>query len=145
MPSVVLTPFAGAYDLLGVGYCGGPVEALLECVSNQGSWCSMVTVDPTVDVAQQEFSLFARDIELQDPGVAPFVEFALYKNEGLGATWEPSSFRLVCRQCVMEEVVKVKCSPVVGRVRLQRWVLSKLHNLGVGWSSWRIGPRGHPV
>ena len=28
--SVVLTPFAGAYDLLGVGYCSGPVEALSE-------------------------------------------------------------------------------------------------------------------
>ena len=36
LPSVVLTPFIGAYDLLGIGYCNGPVEALSECVSNQG-------------------------------------------------------------------------------------------------------------
>ena len=84
MPSVVLTPFAGAYDLLGVGYCSGPVEALLECVSNQGPRCGMVTTYPTVDVAQQKFSLFARDTELQDPDVTPFVEFTLYKDEGLG-------------------------------------------------------------
>ena len=35
LPSVVLTPFAGAYNLLGVGYYGGPVEALLEWISNQ--------------------------------------------------------------------------------------------------------------
>ena len=95
LPSVVLTPFAGAYDLLGVGYCSGLVKALSECVSNQGPRCGMVTADPTVDVAQQKFFLFARDTKLEDPGVAPFVEFALYKNEGLGATCEPSSFHLV--------------------------------------------------
>ena len=52
LPSVVLTPFAGAYNLLGVDYCGGPVEALSECVSNQGARCDMVTADPTVDVTQ---------------------------------------------------------------------------------------------
>ena len=64
LSSVVLTPFVGAYDLLGVGYCSGPVEALLECVSNQGPRRGVVTVDPTVDVAQQKFSLFARDTKL---------------------------------------------------------------------------------
>ena len=64
LPSVVLTPFAGAYNLLGIGYYGGPVEALLECVSNQGPWRGMVTADSTVDIAQQKFSLFARDTEL---------------------------------------------------------------------------------
>ena len=63
MPSVVLTPFVGAYDLLGVGYYSGPVEALLECVSNQGPRCGMVTADPTMDVAQQKPSLFAGDAE----------------------------------------------------------------------------------
>ena len=52
LPSVVLTPFVGAYNLLSVGYCVGPVEALSECVSNQSSWCGVVTVDPAVDVAQ---------------------------------------------------------------------------------------------
>ena len=97
LPSIVLTPFAGVYNLLGVGYCGGPVEALSECVSNQGPRHGTVAIDPSVDVAQQKSSLFARDTELQDPGVALFIEFALYNNEGLGATCKPSSFRLVCR------------------------------------------------
>ena len=64
LPSVVLTPFAGAYNLLGVGYCSGLVEALSECVSNQGPWRSMVAADPSVDVAQQKSSLFAGDTEL---------------------------------------------------------------------------------
>ena len=95
MSSIVLTPFIGAYNLLGIGYCGGPVEALSKCISNQGSWCSMMTADSTVDVVQQEFSLFARDTELQNPDVTPFVEFAFYKNEGLGASCEPSGFRFV--------------------------------------------------
>ena len=95
--SIVLTPFAGAYNLLGVGYYGGPVEALSECIPNQGPWHDMVTADPAVDVAQQKSSLFARDAELQDPDVAPFVKFTFYKNKGLGVTCEPSGFRLVHR------------------------------------------------
>ena len=97
MPSVVLAPFAGAYNLLDIGYCGGPVETLSECIPNQRSWCGMMTADSFMDVAQQEFSLFTRDIELQNPAVTPFVEFAFYKNKGLGASCEPSSFHLVCR------------------------------------------------
>ena len=64
LPSVVLTPFAGAYDLLDVGYCSGPVEALSECVPNQGSWRGMVTANPTMDVAQQPLPLFDRDAAL---------------------------------------------------------------------------------
>ena len=51
LPSVVLSSFAGAYNLLGIGYCGGPVEALSECIPNQGSWCGMMTADSTMDVA----------------------------------------------------------------------------------------------
>ena len=76
-----LAPFAGAYDLLDVGYYSGPVEALSECVPNQGSRCGVVTADPTVDIAQQKLPLFDGDTELQDYGVASFVEFAFYKNE----------------------------------------------------------------
>ena len=72
--------------------------------------------------------------------MAPFVEFAFYKNEGLGTSCEPSGFRFVYQYYVMEEVVEVKRSPVVGRVGLCRWVLFKRHDLGVGRSSWRIDP-----
>ena len=64
LPSIVLTPFIGAYDLLGIGCCSGPVEALSECVSNQGPWRDMVTADSIMDIAQQKFSLFTRYIEL---------------------------------------------------------------------------------
>ena len=77
MPSVVLAPLAGAYDLLSVGYYSGPVEALSECIPNQGSRHGVVTVDPIMDIAQQALPLLNGDAALQDPGVASFVEFAL--------------------------------------------------------------------
>ena len=64
LPSVVLTPFVGAYDLLGVGYYSGPVEALLERVSNQGSRHGVVTIDPTMDITQQALPLLNGDAEL---------------------------------------------------------------------------------
>ena len=56
----------------------------------------MVTIDPTMDIAQQMLPLYKGDAELQDPGVALFVEFALHKNKGLGMTSEPLSLCPVC-------------------------------------------------
>ena len=73
-----------------------------------------------------------QDAELQDPNVASFVEFAFHKNDGLGTMRESSSFRLVRRQRVTEEVVEVESSPVDQRVGLCRWILFKLHDLGAG-------------
>ena len=55
--SVVLASFVGAYDLLDVGHSSCPVETLLECVSNQGSRCGVMSVDPSMDVFQQVLSL----------------------------------------------------------------------------------------
>ena len=43
----------------------------------------MVTIDPTMDIAQQMLPLFDGDAALQDPGVALLIEFALHKNKGL--------------------------------------------------------------
>ena len=64
LSSIVLAPFAGVYDMFSVGYCSGLVEALSKCVPNQGSRHGMVTVDPTVDIAQQKLPLFDGDTEL---------------------------------------------------------------------------------
>ena len=64
LPSIVLATFAGAYDLLGVGYYSGLVEALSERISDQGSRRSMVTADPTMDIAQQMLPLFEGDATL---------------------------------------------------------------------------------
>ena len=110
--SIVPTPFIGAHNLLGVGYYDQLVEALSERVSNQGSRCGMVTADPTVDIAKQMLPQLDGDAVLQDPGVASLVEFALNKDKGLGTTHEPPSLHFVRRQCLMEEVVKVRRPPV---------------------------------
>ena len=64
LSSIVLAPFTGVYDLIGIGYCSGPVEALSECVPNQGSGRGIVTADPTMDIAQQKLPLFDGDVEL---------------------------------------------------------------------------------
>ena len=64
LPSVVLAPFAGAYDLLGVSYRGRPVEDLSERIFDQGSGRGVVTTDPTMDIAQQMLPLFDGDAEL---------------------------------------------------------------------------------
>ena len=50
--------------------------------------------------------------------MASFIEFAFYKDEGFGVTYEPSSPRLVHWQCVTEEVVEVEHSLVDQRVGL---------------------------
>ena len=62
--------------------------------------------------------------------MALFVGFTFYKNEGLGATCEPSSFCLVHRQCVMEEVVEVGYPLVDQRFELYRGVFFELHDFG---------------
>jgi len=64
LSSIVLTPFVGAHDMFSVGYHGWLVEALPERISDQGSRLSMVTVDPTMDVAQQSLPLFDGDAVL---------------------------------------------------------------------------------
>ena len=141
MPSVVLAPFAGAYDLLSVGYYSGPVQALSECVPNQGSRRGVVTVDPTMDIAQQKLPLFDGDAELLDPGVASFVEFAFYKNEGFGVMCEPPSLHLICWQCVTEEVVEVGHSLVDQRVGFCRWIFFELLDFRAECSRCLFSPR----
>ena len=64
LPSIVRTPFVGADNLFGVSYRHRPVEALSECIFDQGSRHGMLTVDPTVDIAQQPLPLFDGDAAL---------------------------------------------------------------------------------
>ena len=92
--------------------------------------------------------LFDGDAELQDPGVALLVEFALNKDEGFGAMREPPSPRLVHRQRLTEEVFEVRRLLVDQRVGLYRWILVKLHDFGVRWSQWLVSPQaqgGRPI
>jgi len=64
LPSIVLATFVGAYNLLSIGYCRRPVQALSECVPDQGSRRGMVPTNPAVDVVQQLLPLLDWDTSL---------------------------------------------------------------------------------
>ena len=64
LSSIVLTPFTSAHNLFSVGYYSRLVEALSECISDQGPRCGMVPVDPPVDITQQPIPLFDGDVAL---------------------------------------------------------------------------------
>ena len=64
LPSIVLTSFTGVHNLFSIVYYGRPVEALSECVSDEGSRCIMVTTDPTVDITHQLLPLLDGDAAL---------------------------------------------------------------------------------
>ena len=61
LPSIVLIPFIGVHNLFSVDYYGWLVEALLECIFDQGPRCGMVPADPTVDITRQLVLLFDGD------------------------------------------------------------------------------------
>jgi hypothetical protein len=48
LPCIVLTSFAGAYQLNGVGDRGWPIETLPECVSDEGSRHRVMAASPRV-------------------------------------------------------------------------------------------------
>ena len=64
LPSIVLTPFAGANNLP-------------KYILDQGSWRGVVPANTAMDVIQQPLTLFNRDTVLQYPGVAGLVELFL--------------------------------------------------------------------
>jgi hypothetical protein len=80
----------------------------------------VVPADPTMDILQQLLPLFGRDTTLQDLGVTPLVELPFDDDEGLSMACEPSGLRLVSRECLAEEVVEIRHTPVSRRVRPRR-------------------------
>jgi hypothetical protein len=64
LTSIVLTTFAGAYYLDGVGHGSGPVETLLECISDEGAWCGVVATNTPMDILQQSLPLLDGDAAL---------------------------------------------------------------------------------
>ena len=57
----------------------------------------MVTTDPTMDITQQLLPLLDGDAALQDPSVAPPLEFTINNGKGIRAMREPLSLHLVHR------------------------------------------------
>jgi hypothetical protein len=50
---VELAPFAGAYNLVGVGDRRGLVEALVECVAHEGARSCVMAAHACVDVSNE--------------------------------------------------------------------------------------------
>jgi hypothetical protein len=74
---VKLAPFAGVYDLAGVGDRGGPVEALVECVAHEGAWRRVVAAHARVDVAEELAPLGNGYALLQDARRDALVQLAI--------------------------------------------------------------------
>ena len=66
--------------------------------------------------------------------MAALVELPFDDNEGLGATCEPSSLRLVGREHLVDEEIEIRCSLVSQRVGLRHWVFDEFHDFGVRWN-----------
>jgi hypothetical protein len=77
LTSIVLTPFAGAYYLDGIGHGSGPVETLLEHVPNEGTWHCVVATNALVDILQQPLPLLDGDAALQNSSGAPLIKFSI--------------------------------------------------------------------
>jgi hypothetical protein len=80
LTSIVLTPFAGAYYLDGVGHGGGPVETLPERVLDKGAWCCLVVANTLVDILQQSLPLLDGDAALQDSNGALLIKFLIQQD-----------------------------------------------------------------
>jgi hypothetical protein len=53
LAGVKLAPLAGAHNLVGVGDRGGPVEALAECIADEGARHRVVATHARVDVPEE--------------------------------------------------------------------------------------------
>ena len=105
LPSVKLTPFASAHDLLGIGDYHRPIEPLAERIPDQSSRCGVMPTYSTVDIRQQLSSLLDGDASLQDSCVASPVELFSDEDTGLVSSGQPTRLRLVAREDIAKEVI----------------------------------------
>jgi hypothetical protein len=69
------------YYLSGVSHGSGPVETLLERVSDEGAWHYVVAENALVDILQQPLPLFDGDAVLQDSSGAMLVKFPIQQDK----------------------------------------------------------------
>ena len=112
LPSVKLTPFTSAHDLLGIGDCRRPIEPLAERVPDQSSRCRVMPTYSTIDIRQQLSSLLDGDASLQDSCVASPVELFSDDDIGFGSSSQPTRLCLVTGEEVAEEVIQVGSPPI---------------------------------
>jgi hypothetical protein len=78
---VELTPFAGAHNLVSIGNCCGPVEALAECVAYEGVRRRMVAAHARVDVSNEFLAVGDGNAPLQDARHDVLVQLAVNHGE----------------------------------------------------------------
>jgi hypothetical protein len=75
---IELAPFAGEHDLVGVGDRRRPVEALAECVVDDGVWRRVMA---RVDIPNQLTTLGDGDAALQDSRRGTLIQLAINRGE----------------------------------------------------------------
>ena len=95
LPSIVLTPLAGANDVRRVVYCCRPVETLSEGVPDQRPRRGVVAAHTGVDVAQELLPLFDGDAALQYATHTSLVELFVEDHKRLSAARDAPSFHLI--------------------------------------------------
>ena len=95
LSGVELAAPVGLHDLGGISDCGGLVEALPECVADEGARCRMVTTDSSVDVPDQLLALRNGDASLHDSRGAALVQLVVDQDKRLGSPGNASRLSAV--------------------------------------------------
>ena len=137
LPSVKLASLAGPDDLCGVGYGGGPVEALSEGISYQRPECGMMATSPQVNVLQELDPFSSWDATHEDARGASLVHLPIKEDKGLGTPSHASCFGLVQGQSAVDQALEQRVAPI-GRVVRYRWLWLDVHGL-LFWSGGAFG------
>jgi hypothetical protein len=77
LAGIELAPLAGAYDLVGISDCCGPIEALAERVAYEGAGRRMVAAHARMDVSNELTTMGDGDAPLQDAGRGALLQLAV--------------------------------------------------------------------
>jgi hypothetical protein len=105
---IVLTPFTSAHYVHGIGHHSQLVEALPKSIPDEGPQRGMVSAGTVIDVLQQLSPLLGWDTTLQDLGVALFIELSFDDDVRLSMAHKPLGHRLVNREYLSDETVKIQ-------------------------------------
>ena len=90
LPSIELASFTPMDHFLYISECSGLVETLAKGFPNQRPWGRVMSIDSGLDLEEELFPLVGRDALHEYPRWTPFVEFITERDEGLGASSDPS-------------------------------------------------------
>jgi hypothetical protein len=114
LPSVKLTPFTHADNLLRIVQCGGPVKTLVKSLADQRLWCRVVPPDTRIDLEKEFLALLGEDAfhEHSYPRRAAFVKFTIDGEKRLGVSIHPLCLGSISWEDLVEEVGQKGHPPV---------------------------------